>query len=55
MCWVQDLEDQALVILQLKQDTEAELEAKAATMAQVQADYERKKTEVHSANAICWK
>lgn len=45
----QDLEDQALVILQLKQDTEAELEATAAAMAEVQADYERKKTEARHA------
>ena len=43
---LQDLEDQALVVLQMKHDTEGRLQEKAAAAAQVSADYERKKTEV---------
>lgn len=50
---VQDLEDQALVVLQLKHDTEGRLQEKAAAAAQVSADYERKKTEVWLTAIIC--
>ena len=40
------MEDQALVVLQLKHDTEGHLQEKAAVASRVSADYERKKIEV---------
>ena len=43
---MQELEDQALVILQLKEALEGQLAGRAEAATKVQAEYERKRMEV---------